>query len=68
MALSENRKLLLNGLDLFGVEKEAMTIILLLLKTDEQAEMMMDFMANNLSAQQGQLLMEAVKIAEQTTK
>ena len=56
MELTNKQRLLLNGLDLFKVEKEAMVLILTALQEEEQMDELMKYMTENPKATQEELL------------
>ena len=64
MELTYTQELLMNGLDLFGVEKDAIVLILTALQKEKQMEELMQYMVNNRTATQEQILLKMVEISE----
>lgn len=56
MALTETEKLLLDGLMVFGLDKEDILIVMALLETEEQQDQMIEFLVNHRSATQQDIL------------
>ena len=65
MELTSTQKLLMNGLELFGVEKEAMIGILISLQKEEEMRELMNYMAENQQANQEDILEQMVRIKNQ---
>jgi hypothetical protein len=64
MVLSKQQKLLINGLELFGVEKGAIVGIMVSLQKPEQMEKLMEYMANNPTMTQEDILGKTAEIAK----
>ncbi|MBO4212910.1 MAG: hypothetical protein J5894_02230 [Clostridia bacterium] len=65
MELTSTQKLLMNGLELFGVEKDAMIVILISLQEEEKMRELMNYMAENQQANQEDILEQMVRIKNQ---
>ena len=68
MELTSTQRLLLNGLDLFKVEKEAMIIILTALQKENQMNELMEYMAKNPEAHQEDILYKTAQIKKRDNK
>ena len=64
MALTEKQQLLLNGLELFKVEQEAIIGIMITLQQPEEMDMLMDYMMKNQKATQEEILLKTVEIKQ----
>jgi hypothetical protein len=64
MVLSKQQKLLINGLELFGVEKGAIVGIMVALQKPEQMEKLMEYMADNPTMPQEDILEKTSEIAK----
>jgi len=62
MELTSKQRLLLNGLDLFGVDKDAMVLILTALQEDTQMDELMTYMTHNPKATEEDLLEKTAEI------
>lgn len=62
MELTKKQQLLLNGLELFKVEQEAIIGIMVTLQDEKQMDMLMNYMANNQKATQEEILIKTVEI------
>ena len=62
MALTEKQQLLLNGLELFKVEQEAIIGIMVALQDEKEMDMLMDYMAKNQKATQEEILLKTAEI------
>ncbi len=62
MALTEKQQLLLNGLELFKVEQEAIIGIMIALQSEKQIDMLMNYMVKNPSATQEEILIKTAEI------
>jgi hypothetical protein len=58
MGLTETQQLLLNGLELFKVEEEAIIGIMITLQNENQMDMLMNYMAENQKATQEDILLK----------
>ena len=64
LALTEKQQLLLNGLELFKVEQEAIIGIMITLQQPEEMDMLMDYMMKNQKATQEEILLKTVEIKQ----
>lgn len=62
MELTEKQKLLLNGLELFKVEQEAIIGIMVALQDEKRMDMLMNYMAKNQKTTQEEILIKTVEI------
>ena len=67
MALTETQGLLLNGLELYKVEKGAIIGIMIMLQKEDQMNELMHYMASNPEMTQEEILEKAVEIATEDT-
>lgn len=63
MALTRNGQLLIDGLELFGVQDGISAVIFILLKGDEKKMRLMEYMVEHQNATQDELLQKAREIA-----
>ena len=65
MKLTETEEILINGLLAFGVEKDLVPGIVVMLETEIAQDQMIDYMCNHPQAKQEELLKKAVDISNQ---
>ncbi len=67
MAISETKRVLINGLSLILTDKETITAIALLLKTEHQMRVMIDYIYKhqNENPSEDEVIQVAQKISEQ---
>ena len=69
MAISETKRVLINGLSLILTNKEVITAIALLLKSDHQMRVMMDYIHKHQkeNPSEDEIIQVAQKISEQVS-
>ena len=62
MVLTRKEELLIDGLMMFNVKKEEIMGIMLLLDTAEKQDLMLEYMKNNKTASERELMRKALQI------